>query len=277
MLPIAACCAVIIFSACSKDETPEPTPAPKRATRLTMTRQGEATPYLTYNIRYNPDGTFAELGLHSEEDGETFTTIFSRQDNQLILTLGSGGREMKYWLDESGNIVTTVSEMPLASSSPRPRYRLPMFVFDYADGFLKTVTIEGLPYMNCTWVRGNLVLVTGLYGETTAAPVFYTYSGTANKMTIDPSHLFYDFSNGGDPGSPPSLLFSSGYAGRISKHLPAGIRMIGGNGETVVSFTYEFDDEGYPVVISAFKKWNDPDDGSELKEEIDIRITYAVQ
>lgn len=268
LLAISLCLAAITLHSCNKDDSTEIVPATKHATHITMTRHGEAAPYRTYDIRYNSDGTFAEMSYYSKEDDDTVAYNFAKEGEQLIIGRAGFERKEVYLLNEEGYIVTA----DIWSALRTKFSRVSNLEFGYNDGLLRTLTDNGEIYISCTWVRQNM---TTFYNDYSGS-VYYNYSDAENKMDIDPANLFCDISNDCDPDEPSSLLLSSGFLGRKSKHLPSKLLIKGSTDRYLITLTYEYDTEGYPVSISALRKWNDPDnDDAEVSEVTTIGISYT--
>lgn len=268
LLAISLCLAAITLQSCNKDDSPEIVPTTKHATHITMTRQGEDAPYRTYDIRYNSDGTFAGMSLYSKEDDDTVAYNYAKKGEQLIISRAGFDQKEVYLLNEEGYIVTA----DIWSALRTKFSRVSNLEFGYNDGLLRTLTDNGEIYISCTRVRQNM---TTFYNDYSGS-VYYNYSDAENKMDIDPANLFCDISNDCDPDEPSSLLLSSGFLGRKSKHLPSKLLIMGSTDRYLITLTYEYDTEGYPVSISALRKWNDPDnDDAEVSEVTTIGISYT--
>lgn len=277
---VAVCSFGFLLGSCHKEDTPEITQPCKLVSKVNIDciESPDVTYSFFYDITYNSENKFASFDFSGYTVGTTtaypHNCSFSIRGNQLFMKFNESDYSPLFWLNEDGNIITSrekeIEETLLSGQMEHPSGATPRFannliyVYEYEDGFLKRETRNGQPVVVYTWANGDMIRLVNLSGED-ADLITIIYSEIENKMNLNPVDIIFD-----------RLLFSSsGYNGLLSKHLPSKYRCKSYTGWLVtISYTYEFDDEGYPVTITALEETTDDEGVTETTTQT-AQISYT--
>lgn len=187
------------------------------------------------SISYDNQG---RISRYEWSDGET--GVFSYRGNTITVTETSDG--------EVSTSVASLNDDGYMTSVSRGAQGTVMFTYDDQGQLSKAYFPDGWEE-TITWENGNLVKVDAVSSDGDRETWTYEYTDYESwKGVVYWDDLLIDISI---PDTPFNLLANAGYLGKMPKNLLAGAWYE--SGDTNISYSYKFGDDGYVSEISGNK------------------------